>query len=85
MIYLGTGQFSFCLKKMILMEKMNGKPLSLIKCAVTVVLYSVTDKEGKIGAEGHKHLAVFLAKLLQVSILLLISILNKKKSKILNW
>lgn len=61
-----------------------GKSLSLIKYAVTVVLYSVTDEEGQIGAESHKHSAVFLAKLLQVSILLLISILNKKKSKILH-
>lgn len=28
-----------------------GKTLSLIKCAVTVALYSVTDEEGQIGAE----------------------------------
>ncbi len=62
------------------MEKMNGKTLSLIKCAFTVALYSVTDGGGGGRLEpSDKHLAVFLAKLLQVSILLLIFILNKKK------
>ncbi len=61
------------------MEKMNGKTLPLIKCAVTVALYSVTDGGGGRLEPSDKHLAVFLAKLLQVSILLLIFILNEKK------